>query len=137
MGGVAGHFGEGIGRRALGWLGGSLGPHETSAVTAACLMVERAKFEAVGGFDADNLPVDLNDIDLCLRLNAHGWRTICDCRTMLAHRQSASRGSGALRLQRVYRKEREFFLTRWGAAIRNDPFFNANLSLYDREPKLA
>ncbi|MCC0006094.1 MAG: glycosyltransferase family 2 protein [Methylobacteriaceae bacterium] len=137
MGGVAGHFDAGIGRRAHGWLGGSLGPHETSAVTAACLMVERSKFEAVGGFDADNLPVDLNDIDLCLRLNARGWRTICDCRTMLAHRQSASRGGGALRLQRVYRKEREIFLARWGAAIRNDPFFNPNLSLYDHEPKLG
>lgn len=137
MGGVAGHFGEGLGRRARGWLGGSLAPHEASAVTAACLMVERAKFEAVGGFDAENLPVDLNDVDLCLRLNVRGWRTICDCRTMLAHHQSASRGGGGLRLQRVYRKEREYFLSRWSAAVRNDPFFNPNLSLYDREPRLG
>ena len=97
----------------------------------------RAKFDAVGGFDAENLPVDLNDIDLCLRLNARGWRTICDCRVMLAHHQSASRGGGAMRLQRVYRKEREYFLTNWGEAIRNDPYFNPNLSLYDREPKLG
>lgn len=137
MGGVAGHFGEGLGRRARGWLGGSLAPHETSAVTAACMMIERAKFDAVGGFDAGNLPVDLNDVDLCLRLNARGWRTICDCRVMLAHHQSASRGGSALRLQRVYRQEREFFLANWGDAIRNDPYFNPNLSLYDREPKLG
>jgi len=137
MGGVAGHFGDGLGRRARGWLGGSLVPHEASAVTAACMMIERAKFDAVGGFDAENLPVDLNDIDLCLRLNARGWRTICDCRVMLAHHQSASRGGGAMRLQRVYRKEREYFLTNWGEAIRNDPYFNPNLSLYDREPKLG
>lgn len=137
MGGVAGHFGEGLGRRAGGWLGGSLGPHETSAVTAACLMIEKEKFEAVTGFDAENLPVDLNDIDLCLRLNAKGWRTICDCRVMLAHHQSASRGGSTLRLQKVYRREREYFVRTWGAAIRNDPFFNPNLSLYDREPKLG
>ncbi|MCB1533571.1 MAG: glycosyltransferase family 2 protein [Rhodoblastus sp.] len=137
MGGVAGHFGVGLGRRAHGWLGGSLAPHEVSAVTAACLMVERAKFEAVGRFDAENLPVDLNDVDLCLRLNARGWRTICDCRTMFAHHQSASRGGATLRLQRVYRKEREYFLSRWAAAVRNDPYFNPNLSLYDNEPKLA
>ncbi len=42
-----------------------------------------------------------------------------------------------MRLQRVYRKEREYFLTNWGEAIRNDPYFNPNLSLYDREPKLG
>lgn len=137
MGGVAGHFGEGLGRRARGWLGGSLAPHEASAVTAACMMVERAKFEAVGGFDAVNLPVDLNDVDLCLRLNARGWRTICDCRVMLAHYQSASRGGNTMRLQKVYRAEREYFTRTWSAAIRNDPFFNPNLSLYDREPRLG
>lgn len=136
MGGVAGHFGQGMGRRAGGWLGGALGPYETSAVTAACMMVERRKFEAVGGFDPENLPVDLNDVDLCLRLDALGWRTICDCRTVLAHLQSASRG-GALRLQSVYRKEREYFLARWSAAIRSDPFFNPNLSLYDTDLKLG
>jgi len=137
MGGVAGHFGEGQGRRAAGWLGGSLAPHECSAVTAACLMVEGAKFHAVGGFDADNLPIELNDVDLCLRLNARGWRTICDCRVMLAHRESASRGGAGLRLQRVHRPERDYFLRVWGAAVRNDPYFNPNLSLYDREPKLG
>ena len=99
-------------------------------------MIERAKFEAVGGFDAQNLPVDLNDVDLCLRLNARGWQTICDCRVMLAHHQSASRGGG-LRLQKVYRREREYFAGKWGAVIRDDPFFNPNLSLYDREPRLG
>ncbi|MCB0058063.1 MAG: glycosyltransferase family 2 protein, partial [Caldilineaceae bacterium] len=106
MGGVAGHFGEGAGPDDAGWLGGSIVPHEVSAVTAACLMVARQKFEEVGGFDAVNLPVDLNDIDLCLRLAERGWQTICDCRTTLLHRQSASRGGGALRLQKVYARER-------------------------------
>ncbi|MFT4097933.1 MAG: glycosyltransferase family 2 protein [Rhodoblastus sp.] len=137
MGGVAAHFGDGIGRRARGWLGGSLVPHETSAVTAACLMVERAKFEAVAGFDEKNLPIELNDVDLCLRLDARGWRTICDCRVMVAHHESASRGGAALRLQRVYRQEREHFAQTWRAAIRSDRYFNPNLSLYDRDPKLA
>ncbi|HMN71995.1 MAG TPA: glycosyltransferase family 2 protein [Rhodoblastus sp.] len=137
LGGVAGHFGDGIGRRARGWLGGSLGPHETSAVTAACLMVERDKFETVQGFDEKNLPIELNDVDLCLRLDARGWRTICDCRVIVAHHESASRGGATLRLQRVYRKEREYFAATWGGAIRSDRYFNPNLSLYDREPKLG
>lgn len=137
MGGVAGHFGEGADRDAGGWLGGCVAPYEVSAVTGACLMVSRQKFEAVGGFDAVNLPVDLNDVDLCLRLAERGWRAICDCRTTVLHRQSASRGGGALRLQKVYASERSYFLAKWGNQLRDDPYFNPNLSLYDYTATLA
>ena len=137
LGGVAGHFGEGNNGNAPGWLGGDLAPREASAVTAACLMVGRDKFEAVGGFDAINLPVELNDVDLCLRLGERGWRTLCDCRTRLLHHQSASRGAGALRLQKVYEKERSYFTAKWRNVIRDDPYFNPNLSLYDYTPALG
>lgn len=135
MGGVAGHFGANLPEQALGWMARNLVPHEVSAVMGACLMVERRKFEAVGGFDAVNLPVDLNDVDLCLRLAERGWRTICHSSVVLIHHESASRGGG-LRLQRVYEKERRFFLERWRAAIRNDPYFNPGLSLYANEEAL-
>jgi O-antigen biosynthesis protein len=137
MGGVAGHFGEGQAADAPGWLGTLQAPHEASAVTAACLMVERRKFDAIGGFDALNLPVELNDIDLCLRLGEQGWGAICDCRTRLVHHESASRGGGALRPQSVYHKERSYFLEKWRHVIRDDPYFNPSLSLYDRTPKLG
>lgn len=136
LGGVAGHFGAGLARSAPGWLGANMAPHEASAVTGACLMVEKRKFDAVGGFDDVNLPVELNDVDLCLRLAERGWRTVCDCRTELLHRESASRGGG-LRLQSVYARERDYFVEKWRRTIRNDPFFNPNLSLYDYAPRLA
>ncbi len=136
LGGVAGHFGEGAAEPARGWLDGDAMPHEASAVTGACLMVAREKFDAVGGFDEANLPVDLNDVDLCLRLNQKGWRTVCDGRTHLLHFQSASRGGG-LRLQSVYDRERRYFMERWSGVIRDDPYFNPNLSLYDLTPKLG
>lgn len=136
LGGVAGHFGAGAACTDKGWLDGDLFPHEVSAVTAACLMVERRKFEAIGGFDAENLPVDLNDVDLCLRLAERGWGSVCDCRTELLHRQSASRGGG-LRLQKKYESERRYFREKWGALIRDDPYFNPNLSLYDYSPVLG
>lgn len=129
MGGVAGHFGAGLGETAPGWLGRNFAPHEVSAVTGACLMVERTKFEAVGRFDEVNLPVDLNDVDLCLRLAERGWRTICHSQVVLIHHQSASRGGG-LRLQQVYERERRFFLERWRVVVRDDPYFHPGLSLY-------
>lgn len=135
MGGVAGHFGAGLTADAPGWLARNRVPHEVSAVTGACLMVERRKFEAIGGFDAVNLPVDLNDVDLCLRLGEQGWRTICNAETVLVHHQSASRGGG-LRLQKVYAKERRFFIERWRTVIRDDPYFHPALSLYAAEPAL-
>jgi GT2 family glycosyltransferase len=130
MGGVAGHFGARASASAAGWRKRGLVPHEVSAVTAACLMVEKAKFSAVGGFDAEHLPIDLNDLDLCLRLAQCGWRTICDSRVELYHRESASRGGGGLRLQRVYARERAYFSQKWRNVIRNDPYFNPALSLY-------
>jgi O-antigen biosynthesis protein len=137
FGGVAGHFAEGQRGGAAGWLGKNLVPHEVSAVTGACLMIERRKFEAVDGFDALNLPIDLNDIDLCLRLAERGWRSICDGRTRLLHHASASRGKGTVRPQKVYKKERDYFSEKWRHVIRDDPFFNPNLSLYDHVPKLG
>ena len=130
MGGVAGHFGAGVTEDDRGWMSRNVLPHDVSAVTGACMMIERDKFDAVGGFDEINLPVELNDVDLCLRLAARGWRTICHTQTILIHRQSASRGGGALRLQRVYETERRAFYERWRAVIRDDPHFHPGLSLY-------
>jgi GT2 family glycosyltransferase len=130
MGGVAGHFGAGVGEDDRGWMGRNVLPHDVSAVTGACMMIERRKFEAVDGFDEVELPVELNDVDICLRLAARGWRTVCNTQTILIHRQSASRGGGALRLQRVYEIERRAFYERWRAVIRDDPHFHPGLSLY-------
>ncbi|QGM45183.1 glycosyltransferase family 2 protein [Methylocystis heyeri] len=137
MGGVAGHFGSELGAAEEGWHGMNLHPHEASAVTGACLMVERRKFEAVSGFDAENLPIELNDIDLCLRLSRRGWRTICDTRAALMHHQSASRGGAAFRLQKTYAAERGYFIDKWRGTIRNDPYFNPAMSLYAHIPALA
>ncbi len=130
MGGVAGHFGAGVSEDDKGWMDRNVLPHNVSAVTGACMMIERRKFEAVEGFDEVELPVELNDVDLCLRLAACGWRTICNTQTTLIHRQSASRGGGALRLQRVYETERRAFYERWRGVIRDDPHFHPGLSLF-------
>ncbi len=137
MGGVAGHFGADLHQNDPGWRGVNLYPHEVAAVTGACLMVERRKFEAVGGFDEINLPIELNDIDLCLRLAENGWRSICDSRAALVHHQSASRGGATFRLQKTYAAERAYFIDKWRATIRNDPYFHPALSLYAHTPALG
>jgi O-antigen biosynthesis protein len=62
------------------------------AVTAACMMVERAKFEAVGAFD-EGFVVGGNDVDLCLRLTAAGHRSLCVPHAVVMHDESVSRGA--------------------------------------------
>jgi O-antigen biosynthesis protein len=126
--GLAGHFERTLSKDDPGYFGRLCVPHEVSAVTAACLAVDKSKFQAIGGFDAVNLPVDLGDIDLCLRLSERGWKTICAPDSVLIHRESASRGK-KLRAEEVYRKERDYFRSRWIHRLRDDPFFHPALSL--------
>lgn len=67
-------------------------PQFTSAVTAACLVVARDRFLAVGELDERNFAVAFNDVDLCLRLNQRGWQSLYEPRARLIHHESVSRG---------------------------------------------
>jgi GT2 family glycosyltransferase len=95
------------------------------AVTAACLMVRRAAWDAVGGFD-EGFVVAGNDVDLCLRLTAAGMRSVCLPHVELLHDESKSRGS--------YVDPGDFAASeRSYGAFRTvgDPFFHPALSLDD------
>jgi len=130
MGESAGHFGALAAGDDPGWMGRNLVLHEVSAVTGACLAVTRAKFDAVGGFDAEHLPVELSDVDLCLKLNARGWQTVLDPHVHLMHEESVSRGGATLRRLDVYGSQRRVFVERWRHVLRDDPSFHPGLSLY-------
>jgi GT2 family glycosyltransferase len=52
----------------------------------------RERFAAVGGLDENSFPVAFNDVDLCLRLGARGWRSLYEPRAVLVHHESVSRG---------------------------------------------
>ena len=60
------------------------------AVTAACLAVDRHRFEEVGGF-ATQYPLAYNDVDLCFKLVQAGYRNVVDCATEIIHHESSSR----------------------------------------------
>jgi O-antigen biosynthesis protein len=135
MGGRAGHFERTLPKDDPGYLGRLRVPHEVSSVTAACLAVEKRKFDAVNGFDAVNLPVELNDIDLCLRLAEHGWATVFVPESVLIHRESASRGI-VLHPDKTYGREHMYFRTRWIHRLRDDRFFHPALSLHAIYPAL-
>lgn len=135
-GGLAGHIDIREPGDAEGYMRQLAVSREVSAVTGACIAIRRAKYEVIGGFDADNLPVDLNDIDLCLKAQERGWRNIWCAEAVLFHEQSATRGFPA-KPATVYRKERTYFRRRWGHVIRDDPYFHPALSLYSHRVALA
>jgi GT2 family glycosyltransferase len=60
------------------------------AVTGACLMVRRVLLAEVGGLD-EGLPVEFNDVDLCLRLGQLGYRHVIPPEAVLLHHESQSR----------------------------------------------
>lgn len=109
-------------------------PQFVTAVTAACLVVRRESFEAVGGLDEANFAVAFNDVDLCMRLNARGWQSFYEPRAILIHHESVSRGLdrdpvGAARLA----GELAALQQRWGIAdmeAQVDPYHHPQLSRY-------
>ena len=136
LGGIAGHFYNMEQPDLPGYLDQLLVTHEVTAVTAACVAVTRTQFEAVGGFDSDNLPVELNDIDFCLRVMERGVTNLWTPESVLVHRQFGSRRIG-LNPSKTYQRERHYFLNRWQHVIRDDRYFHPGLSLYSSRPALA
>lgn len=95
-----------------------------SAVTGACLLINKKKFLSVDGFDTI-FKIAYNDIDLCLKLNQLGYRTAYTPFAKLYHYQSVSISKN--RNQSQFKKEQELMTKRWESTINNDPFYNPNL----------
>jgi GT2 family glycosyltransferase len=128
--GFAGHAHRHFQRDAFGYLGRLALAQNLSAVTGACLMVRKAVFEQVGGFD-EKFAVALNDIDLCMRIREAGYLNVFTPYAELYHYESKSRGyeEGSEKEQR-FESEKARFRTRWKAELAaGDPYYNPNLTL--------
>lgn len=125
---ICGHLWRGLPREAQDEIPQLRVDSMRSAVTAACLCVDRKKFEAVGGFDEVAFPVTLNDVDLCLRLTVRGWHSVYAARAEAYHLEGESRGAdlaGEKWARRV--AELEAFAGRWGRDFQ-DPWMSEALS---------
>jgi O-antigen biosynthesis protein len=97
-----------------------------SAVTGACMAIEKSKFEEVGGFDEKHLRIAYNDIDLCLRLLRKGYKTIWTPHAKLYHHESASRGYEDTFLKKLrFRIEAHYMRRKWGDILDSDPRYNS------------
>ena len=135
---IAGHAFVGEPRDEPGTAGQARLARDVSAVTAACLAMRKAVYLEVGGLDAQALPVDFNDIDLCLRLRQAGKSVIYTPYAELYHHESRTRGRPTTP-EKLARLEREALVmrARWGALLRADPFYNPNLTLALADAGLA
>ncbi len=57
---------------------------EFQAVTAACMLVKRESFKAVGGFDEEFIN-GFEDVDFCLKIRESGERVVYQPKSMLYH----------------------------------------------------
>lgn len=128
--GVAGHGHKYLPRTATGYCGRLLLVQNLSAVTAACLLVRKDVFEAVGGFDEDNLSIAFNDVDLCLRIQKQGWKNVWTPYAELYHHESASRGyEDTPEKQARFNQEVSYMKQRWGEHLLLDAAYSPNLTL--------
>ena len=128
----AGHTHYGLSKDNLGYMGRLCYAQDVTAVTGACLMVSKANYNKVGGFD-ESFTVALNDVDFCLKLRHAGLLNIFTPFAEAFHFESKSRGDDrdvdSERAKR-YEKECKRFKEKWADDIAaGDPYYNINFSL--------
>ncbi|HEY6570172.1 MAG TPA: glycosyltransferase [Candidatus Limnocylindrales bacterium] len=97
---------------------------EIEMATAACLLVRRAAFEAVGGFSG-GYDYGMEDVDLALKLRAAGGRVIYEPQATFWHHESATQAAEA-RASRAERQtaNRALLQERWGPRIARETFLD-------------
>lgn len=134
---TAGHIHCRQGRDSIGYMGKLCYAQNVSAVTAACLLVSKAKYEEVGGLD-ENFKVALNDVDFCLKLREKGYLNIFTPYSELYHYESISRGSDleGANLARLDKEAGDFKLKWKDVLDKGDPYYNPNFSLDNNDYSL-
>lgn len=138
VGGVAGHQYLHRSGGDIGYFGHLKLVRSVTAVTGACLMLRRQAYLEVGGLDEVSLPIAFNDIDLCLKLVARGYRNVWTPYAELYHEELVSRGSDRVGENAArYARDVATMRRRWGDLLDHDPYWNHNLSLSRVVPSLA
>ncbi len=123
--GLAGHAMRGQPHDDPGYNARAMLIQNYSALSAACLMIRKDRFLAIGGFDSANLPDIHHDIDLCLRLIDSGLRNIW---TPHAELRLPGRDRNKQPTDSAMQSQRDYLLTRWADRLPRDPAYNPNLT---------
>jgi methionine biosynthesis protein MetW len=126
---VAGHAFKGLHKYDIGHMSRLRLIQDYSAVTGACLAIRKSLYLEVGGMDEDNLAIAFNDVDLCLKLQAAGYRNLWTPYAQLYHFESVSRGYDVAPEKRLrFEEECRFMREKWAPVLDDDPAYNPNLT---------
>lgn len=129
LGGCAGHSHKFYKRGDYGYTNRLLCTQNYSAVTGACLVLEKAIFEQVQGLNEKDLAVAFNDVDLCLKVQALGYRNLWTPWAELYHHESVSRGQDNTSDKRKrLTAEINYMKNTWSTTKRPDPNYNRFLT---------
>ncbi len=136
MGGIAEH--PFIGQfhvKEAGYMGRIQLDQNYSAVTGACLLIEKKIYQSVQGMDEQQFAVSFNDVDLCLKVRKAGLRVVWTPYSTLVHHGNVTQNSDAVSKEKVnrFKKEKLAMFQKWQAFIAHDPAYNRNLSLTHRD----
>jgi glycosyltransferase involved in cell wall biosynthesis len=139
IGGFAGHAHRLHPGSHPGHAGRAILTQNFSAVTGACLLVQRDIYEQLGGLNETDLTVAFNDIDFCLRVGEAGLRVLWTPYALLHHHESYSRGSDQASpgSRARFDREKEYMIRRWETNSKLDRFYNPNLTLEKEDFSLA
>jgi O-antigen biosynthesis protein len=123
--GCAAHLNKNLPRRRHGYFDLDDSQQDLSAVTAACVMVSVADFDAVDGF-TEVLSVAFNDIDFCLKLREKNLLVVYTPEVELYHYESMSRGLENNEEKQIrFLREVSYMRYRWASYyIKGDPYFS-------------
>ena len=126
---AAGHTHYKAPHEHLGYMGRLCYAQDVSAVTAACLLVKKALFDEVKGFD-ESFTVAFNDVDLCMKFRELGYLNIFTPFAEMYHYESKTRGMEEGEKLRRFEREVAAFRAKWKAHLdAGDPYYNPNFTL--------
>ena len=134
FGGIAGHCFVQQKRGTTGYCHRIICAQDYSAVTAACMMVKKSAFDAVGGL-SEELAVAFNDIDFCMKLRKAEYLIVYNPYAELYHYESKSRGlEDTPEKVARFNKEIATFEKKWPEILENgDPYYSPNLTLKSQD----
>jgi GT2 family glycosyltransferase len=130
IGGFAGHSHKHFLGESKGYINRLRLIQNYSGVTGACLMMRKAVFYELEGFD-EQYALALSDIDLCLKALSKDYLIVWTPYAELYHHESKTRGYEDNEIkQKRFKGEIERFKHKWSTELaRGDEYYNPNLTL--------